>query len=153
METLLVITLKTLLVIALKTLLVIALIALLLIGFVSFRKKGGNSKKVKSLHSIKGELCPQVINRELSFQSDVVAYFKNLHLNPKKDTPFISSGKSLIKDYSNVSMKNPDLTLLLGVYHEDTNTISDYKLIEATSFDNQTIDVLAKAEDGKVYLS
>jgi hypothetical protein len=149
METLLVITLKTLLVIALKTLLVIALIALLLIGFVSYRKKGGNSKKVKSLHSIKGE----VINRELSFQSDVVAYFKNLHLNPKKDTPFISSGKSLIKDYSNVSMKNPDLTLLLGVYHEDTNTISDYKLIEATSFDNQTIDVLAKAEDGKVYLS
>lgn len=144
METLLVITLKTLLVIALKTLLVIALIALLLIGFVSYRKKGGNSK---------GELCPQVINRELSFQSDVVAYFKNLHLNPKKDTPFISSGKSLIKDYSNVSMKNPDLTLLLGVYHEDTNTISDYKLIEATSFDNQTIDVLAKAEDGKVYLS
>ena len=149
METLLVITLKTLLVIALKTLLVIALIALLLIGFVSYRKKGGNSKKVKSLHCIKGE----VINRELSFQSDVVAYFKNLHLNPKKDTPFISSGKSLIKDYSNVSMKNPDLTLLLGVYHEDTNTISDYKLIEATSFDNQTIDVLAKAEDGKVYLS
>lgn len=41
---------------------------------------------------------------------------------------------------------------MLGVYHESTDEISNVKLINATSFDAQTQEVLAKSEDGIVAL-
>lgn len=39
-----------------------------------------------------------------------------------------------------------------GVYHEDTNTITDCREIEADNLDNQTQEVMKQGEDGIVVL-
>lgn len=95
---------------------------------------------------------PTIIERELSFVSDVVDHFKSLNLDPKKDTPFIIDGNKLQQNVKmSVAVGGP--SLFMGVYHEDSNTITDCKWIKALSYDKQTIEVLSHAQDGIVALS
>ncbi len=92
-----------------------------------------------------------IFRKVLNFFEDVVEYFKKLTLNPKKDTPFVIDAGELgarIKDAPRVKTG-----IFEGVYHEDTNTITDYREIGADEFDDQTNEVMSQAKDGLVTLS
>lgn len=129
--------------------LIIVVIILVVIAIVVYRgrNKGNVSEGVVSGFD-NLEIKPVDLGRELSFTSDVVGYFKSLHLDPQKDTPFIMDGKVLTKRVKNV----PNAPcLFMGVLKD--NEISNYRLLCADSFDVQTKEVLAKAQDGFVALS
>ena len=92
-----------------------------------------------------------IFRKVLNFFKDVVEHFKKLNLNPEKDTPFVIDAGKLgeqIKDVPRVKMG-----IFEGVYHEDTNTITDYREIEAGEFDERTKEVMSQARDGIVALS
>jgi hypothetical protein len=44
-------------------------------------------------------------------------------------------------------------SLIVGVYNEDSNTITDLKVIEGTSMDAQLQNILKNANDGIVVLN
>lgn len=91
-----------------------------------------------------------MLNRQLSFASDVVAYFKKLQLNPKNDTPFILDASVMGQKTKN--FPKVDIGIMLGVYHEQSNTLTDFKLLVPESLDNQTKEVLSQGENGIVVL-
>lgn len=133
--------------------LIVVIIILAVAAFFVYRKKT-NSFPVKVKKSYeKGNVNIERadLSRELSFVSDVVPYFKSLSLNPQTDTPFIIDGSKLSALLVNITPSSAT-SLMLGVYHELTDEISNVKLINATSFDAQTQEVLAKSEDGIVAL-
>lgn len=129
--------------------LIIVVIILVVIAVVVYRgrNKGNFSKSVISGIANLG-IETVYLGRELSFTSDVVGYFKSLHLDPQKDTPFIIDGMELAKHIKDV----PNAPCLFMGVLED-NEISNYRLLCADSFDAQTKEVLAKAQDGIVVLS
>ena len=75
-----------------------------------YTKKSKNSqaiteKDVKACLTDLSSLKIESIDRELSFFKDVVSYFKDLHLDSKKDTPFIMSGESFKKMFKDVRVE------------------------------------------------
>lgn len=131
----------------------VVIIILAVAAFFVYRKKA-NSFPVKVIKTYrKGNVNIERadLSRELSFVSDVVSYFKFLSLNPQTDTPFIIDGSKLSALPVNVTPSS-ETSLMLGVYHESTDEITNVKLINATSFDAKTQEVLEKSEDGIVVL-
>lgn len=92
-----------------------------------------------------------IFRKVLSFVKDVVDYFKKLALNPEKDTPFVIDAGKLGEEISNAP--KVDCGIFTGVFHEDSNTITNYREIEAESLDDQTKEVMSHAKDGIVALS
>lgn len=138
---------------------IIAIIVIAAVAVVVYRRgKTASSRSAQTktapdyLAGINVNIKPTIIERELSFVSDVVDYFKSLNLDHKKDTPFIIDGFKL-QQAVKMSVTVGGLSLFMGVYHEDSNTITDYKWIQPLSFDNQTKEVMSHARDGIVALS
>lgn len=105
---------------------------------------------VKELFKSIAKIIVKTLKRVLNFVKDVVDYFKKLALDPTKDTPLIIDAGKLGEQIKNAP--RIDVGLFKGVYHEDTNTITDYEEVSATGLDQQTQDVLSKGEDGIVVL-
>lgn len=106
---------------------------------------------VKELFRTIVDTIKVIFRKVLNFFEDVVDYFKKLILNPEKDTPIVIDAGKLgeeIKKAPRVKMG-----IFEGVYHEDTNTITDYREISTDEFDEQTKEVMDQARDGIVVLS
>lgn len=121
-----------------------------------YTKKSKNSqaiteKDVKACLTDLSSLKIESLDRELSFFKDVVSYFKDLHLDSKKDTPFIMSGESFKKMFNNAPNLGPN-AIFIAVYDEGTSLITNYKLLECKGLDNETKAVLAKGKNGLVVL-
>lgn len=106
---------------------------------------------IKELFRSAVRMVKKVIRGILNFFKEVVQYFKNLLLNPEKDTPFILDAGKLGEQIKNAP--KVDCGIFEGVYHEDTNTITDYQTVEADSLDDTTKETLKKGEDGIVALT
>ena len=89
----------------------------------------------KEIYSIK------TIEGKVNFQ-DIVAWFKSLSLDKNKDIPFIAKA-DLFKDMLNYETKK-NAALFVGVFNEEKNEIIHAQIIEADSFDDQTLEVLGK---------
>lgn len=143
-----------------KIIIIAAIVILGIIILVAKNRKSPN-EQANSDDTGKIKLTPIVLHRQLSFTSDIVAYFKALTLDPKKDTPFIinmgqSEAKTQIGQLAATLTKGvptTEFSLFEGVYREETNTISNFRLLVADSFDEQTKEVLTKATDGLIVLS
>lgn len=128
------------------------IIILAIVVFVAYGKRNNISKKVISAINIAGLTSIQEnLNRQVSFTSDVVGYFKGLNLNPANDLPFLIDCKVLSEKLQGIP--NKENSLLIGVYHKDSDSITNTKYLIADSFDTQTKEVLSKAVDGVVTLS
>lgn len=106
---------------------------------------------LKSFFRAVANVIKKIWRAIVNFVKDVVNYFKKLFLDPQKDTPFIIDAGELgqrIKEAPKV-----DVGIFEGVYHEDTNTITDYRELSAGELDQQTKDVLDKGQDGIVVLN
>ena len=93
----------------------------------------------------------KVIRGVLNFVKEVVNYFKKLALDPRKDTPFLIDSEVLKEKIKNAPRVN--VGIFEGVYDEDTNEITNVRQVEADALDEQTQDVLSKADEGIVALS
>ncbi len=127
--------------------------------------KGLFNKKTKSTKAM-SNLSIRQIEGTLSF-GDVVGWFKTLHLDKEKDIPFIALADKLedmITSYfkSDNNIVYPPLPdgiledkdkkrLLLGVYDEKDDEVSNALLLVADSFDAKTLEVLG--EESLVALS
>ena len=88
------------------------------------------------------EIYPvKTIEGKVNFQ-DIVAWFKSLLLDKNKDVPFIAKATEL-KDMLNYETKK-NAALFVGVFNEEKNEIIHAQIIEADSFDDQTLEVLGK---------
>lgn len=96
------------------------------------RKKLKRGKEIYSIKTIEGKV---------NFQ-DIVAWFKSLSLDKNKDVPFIAKATEL-KDMLNYETKK-NAALFVGVFNEEKNEIIHAQIIEADSFDDQTLEVLGK---------
>lgn len=128
-------------------------------------KKGLFKKKTKSIKPM-SNLSIKQIEGTLSF-GDVVGWFKTLSLDKEKDTPFIALADKLedmITSYfksDNIIVYPPlpdgiledqnKKRLLLGVYDEKNDEVSNALLLVADSFDAKTLEVLG--EEALVVLS
>lgn len=106
---------------------------------------------IKKLFSTVASFVKEIIKGILNFFKDVVEYFKKLSLDPKKDIPFVIEASKLKQQIKNAPVV--DVGIFEGVYREDTDEITDLRLVEADELDEQTKNVLSKAEDGIVALS
>lgn len=132
---------------------VLVIVVVIAIIYLATKKKPTAAKTPleAAASDTKLKIVPVVLNRQLSFVSDVAGYFKELKLDSQNDTPIIIDGKKMAKLVKGVPQSNGS-SLFMGVYHEATNTITDYRLLTAESFDAQTQEVLGKGEDGIVVL-
>lgn len=85
------------------------------------------------------EISVKTIEGKVNFQ-DIVAWFKSLSLDKNKDVPFIAKATEL-KDMLNYETKK-NAALFVGVFNEEKNEIIHAQIIEADSFDDQTLEVL-----------
>lgn len=131
---------------------VIVILAGLIVVLTNRKKAMSFPVKVRTAYNL-GDIDVKVtyLNRQLSFTNDVVSYFKSLVLDQQKDTPFVGDGSVLANSLKNFPRN--DCSVFIGVYHEEDNTITDYKLLCADSFDEQTKNVLSQGENGIVALS
>lgn len=125
-------------------------------GVVYYSYKKGLFKKKKVVKPI-CNLKVKDVQGTLSFPN-VVGWFKSLHLDPQKNTPFVALAdqlENMIGSYfksDNVFVYPPlpddvfkdqsKKRLLLGVYNEETDEVSNAMLIVADAFDEKTLEVL-----------
>lgn len=134
------------------TIIIAVVIVLAIVAFAILRNRTTIGKKITSAVNIAGIASVQEeLDRQLSFTSDVAAYFKELKLNQQNDLPFIIDGKTFSEHIEGAHPK--EYSLFIGVYHKDSDSITNPKLLVADSFDTQTKEVLSKAEDGVVTLA
>ena len=128
-------------------------------------KKGLLKKESKPIKPISNLKIKQ-LEGALSF-GDVVGWFKMLSLKKEKDIPFIAladKSEEMIASYfkpDNIIVYPPlpdgmledpsKKRLLLGVYDEETDEVSNALLLVADSFDEKTLEVLG--EESLVVLS
>lgn len=120
-------------------------------------KKGLFQKQTKSVKPM-SNLSVKQIEGTLSF-GDVVGWFKSLSLDKEKDTPFIALADQVKEITSYFKSDNiivypplPDgiledqdkKRLLLGVYDEKSQEVSNAMLLVADSFDAKTLEVLGE---------
>ena len=121
-------------------------------------KKGLSKKKAKNVKPM-SNLSIKRIEGTLSF-GDVVGWFKTLSLDKKKDTPFVALAdkfEDIMTSYfksDNIIVYPPlpegiledqnKKRLLLGVYEEESEEVSNALLLVADSFDAKTLEVLGK---------
>lgn len=91
------------------------------------------------------ELTPDILDAELSFD-EVTAFFKSKNLNKDVHTPFMANGDSaeLKKMMHQPYPKGKEgyVSLLLGVYNNNSDKIEDAKLIYAKSLSPKIVEVL-----------
>lgn len=125
------------------------------LAIVGFATAAGLTYAFTRLVSRKVVILPEsaVKHIDLLTLADIVNYFKGLDLDKSMDTPFVS------KDFEKFNVKTPqtpladEKVLLVGVYHEQSNTLSNYVVVYSHSYDDALKSLLAKAEDGVVTLS
>lgn len=93
----------------------------------------------------------KVIKGILNFMKEVVDYFKNLHLNQQTQTPFLMDAKALGDRIKNAP--RVDVGIFEGVYDESIDEITNVREVSADELDEQSKEVLSKADDGIVALS
>lgn len=96
------------------------------------------------------DFIKKVIRGILNFFRDIVAWFKELRLNPKKDTPFIVKADKLKDLIDNAPVV--DVGIFMGVYNEETNEITNYEIVVADALDEETSNTINKGKDGIVVL-
>ncbi len=87
-------------------------------------------------------LVRRVINGILNFVGQVVNWFKSLHLDPQKDTPFIANAEDFKDMLKTAPRKN--VGIFEGVYNEETDEITANRYLEADEVDEKTKEVLGK---------
>ncbi len=85
----------------------------------------------------------KAIDGQLKFQ-DVVGWFKQQSLDKGKDTPFVAI-PAKFKGLLNFEPKKPE-ALLLGIYNEQSNSITKALIIECDETDGKTKEVLQNNE-------
>ena len=85
-------------------------------------------------------LVRRVINGILSFARDIVAWFRGLSLDPKKDIPFVAKGETFKEMLDRAPVKS--IGLFKGVYNKETDEIEHAEFIEADSLDNETRNLI-----------
>ena len=84
-----------------------------------------------------------IVDGELCF-TDVIAYFKGLNLKKGEDIPFICRESQRTKEIFNIyrpEFKQAGYTwLFIGVYNENSEEITNYKVIYAKSLDKAITD-------------
>lgn len=88
------------------------------------------------------DVVTKIIKGVLNFALEVVDYFRNLTLDPRKQTPFI--GKANSPEFREMLKKTPvkDVGIFEGVYNDETDEIENMQIIEADSLDEKTKEVL-----------
>ncbi len=89
-------------------------------------------------------LVKKVIDRVLSFMTDIVGWFKNLLLDPKKDVPFIANPEMFKEKLHNAPIVN--VGIFRGVYNEETEQIEYAEVVDAKALDYDTQKMLNKGE-------
>lgn len=87
---------------------------------------------------------PTIIDGQLSFDRDVLKWFKRLNLDSNVDIPFISSANNpcFINLLKNAPIK--DNTIILGVCKKgDESNISHLRIIECDELDFKTKEILS----------
>lgn len=92
-----------------------------------------------------------VVDGKVSFERDIVNWFKPLKLQKNKDIPFIMKGNALREQLPNVQFDN--VAIMEAVYDEKEQKITACRLLIAESIDNRTMEVLSKSKDGIVVLN
>lgn len=91
--------------------------------------------------------------------SNIVGFFKSLHLDSQKDIPFIADLRKGEFDLKELVVVSDDLlriegcpvVLLLGVYNEENDQVANTQILCAKKLDEKTHDVLG--EESLVRLS
>lgn len=120
------------------TLLIIGGIALVGIAYYCYqRRKSQQTASVKGKAVSRDELINQIV-KDLPAEkvdrlalSDVANYFKSLNLKKGRDVPFVA-----------LTTKNGLKSYLIAIFNEETNEITNYKLISPGSIDDELIKVL-----------
>ena len=76
---------------------------------------------------------------------DIVNIFKNLELNPENQTPFVVQGTRLHEVISSFEEDSFEASVLTGVYNENSDEITNYRLLVGKAFDKKLSDVLSNA--------
>lgn len=85
-----------------------------------------------------------------NFAANVVKYFRDKILNPRKHKPFVGDFNKLIKEHLQKAPEK-NVGIFRGVYNTETDEIEDLTVVEADNMDSQTKDILR--DDPLVLLS
>ncbi len=99
---------------------------------------------IKSAFAYIKNFIVKVIDRVLNFAADVVNWFKDLLLDPKKDVPFIADAKVFKEKLKNAPVKN--VGLFKGVYDEQREVITNLERVDAKDYDETTRGVMGNNE-------
>ena len=123
---------------------IIVTVAICIIGYIVHKRKQ-NKKIILSPDNT----ITSTIEGELPF-SDVVSFFKTLNLKKGDDTPFIARKSEKTKDIFNTYNLQFEVVdykwLFIGVYNEKEESITNYKVIYAKSFDQQLEELLGNED-------
>lgn len=99
---------------------------------------------IKSAFAYIKNFIVKVIDRVLNFAADVVGWFRELFLDPKKDVPFIADAKFFKEKRENAPVKN--VGLFKGVYDEQREVITNLEKVDAKDYDETTRSVMGNNE-------
>ena len=108
-------------------------------------------ESIKSFFKTVIDFVKKVIKGILNFFVYVVAWFKGLKLRKGIDNPFIVDAKMLKKMIKEAPVV--DCGIFEAVYNEEKDTIEHMRVVEAEELDDETKNVLSKAEQGLVVLN
>ncbi len=111
------------------------------------------NKKKRSVVSI-ADVQEENVDGQITL-NDVVGVFKQLKLQKRKDTPFITNGLNVFNHAVSPAeklQKEGYHSILLGVYNESIDTLNFCKVIHCKSFDEKLAEVLQKGANGLVVL-
>lgn len=98
-----------------------------------------------------GRALKRLVIRFIQFFKHVVTWFKQLSLDPQEDTPFVVDAEKMSELLQDAPVV--DCGIFEGVYNEETNTITNHRLIEAEELDEQTERILSQSKNGMVVLA
>ena len=123
---------------------IIVIVAICIIGYIVHKRKQ-NKKIILSPDNT----ITSTIEGELPF-SDVISFFKTLNLKKGEDIPFICQKSERTEEIFNIYNLQFELVgykwLFVGVYNEKEESITNYKVIYAKSFE-QKLEELLSNED------
>ena len=122
-------------------------------GIISEVLSGLKSAIISALRWIK-KFFRKVINGILNFARDIRAWYLGRGLKQGKDIPFILNAKSFkeliknapVKDVGIFSNEQKNVSVMSGLYNQETDEITDNQIIEADSLDAETREVLGNNE-------
>lgn len=101
---------------------------------------GNDNMTQKVIDCVNNNIEVETISHELNFL-EIVSWFKSLTLVKDKEIPFVAN-PLMMKDLLQI---NPisETSIIIGVYNLDKDVITHAKLINATSLDAKTKEILA----------